>query len=745
MPATEVEISRVVRLPELARELLRAARAWAMYPATHPAASASIDRLHELLSELTADTRLRVGITPHHLTLDDQEPEAPNPIVAEAAKLLHGRDLLQLTFETHVSKAELRALIGLLKSDVATLRERGGPARVWRAIDSPTIRVEQLDYRKVMERTGSAESTVNRDDRWKAIVKCMLERRTLDAASQQQVLEISHDADALEALVEDVQAPMRSADGSPIVTAQAAAVLNAYRQISEIVAVRAPDAEATVLRTAADVSQRLSPAVMAEMIRLDDDLRDDGGSRIGSRLVATMDEASLGGLLADVATQNQASTDRLGRIINLLDDSERKQAVLAETRTALSRKLQDEPERLQDIWSSIEHLSSASDATKYTPTAYGAQLAHAAERAHSMLGDLPPQLEGWLETIRSDQIRQLTLTLLTDLLALDPTDEQADAIVGDLGEAAEDLLAAGDYAAVLSVVERLTATRDGRTRGHRAAAGALQRLATGTALEEASMLLDAMSVEGYERFRRICVALGPTAVDALRQCLTVPRPESTRLVEILRALGEESIARLAPLVHHPDPQTSVRLARLLGLMASAECLPLLENLARSGHQPVSVEATHSLLMIGDPRSAKLVTQILRTSSPTHRSTILAGIATGLAPECGPLLVQVLSDFEPLGEDHELTLQLLDSFRELRDPRLLSGITRLTRRRSWLRPRRTRALRQRAIETLLALPGSSGGQAVSQIALTGDRQLRRLARAALRSVTATGPGVLGGRM
>jgi hypothetical protein len=410
-----------------------------------------------------------------------------------------------------------------------------------------------------------------------------------------------------------------------------------------------------------------------------------------------MDETSLGGLLADVATKHRASTDRIGRIVQLLDGSARKHAVLVEARTALSRRLEDQPERLAELWSSIEQVATASDATQYTPTAYGAQLGHAGERAVVMQGDLPPELEAWMNTLGADRIRDLTLTLLLDLLALDPTDAQADGIIADLGEAAEDLLAAGDHEAVLTIVERLTATHGTRAIGHRAAAGSLQRLATGTALQEASLLLDAMPADGYDHFRRICVALGPSAVDALRQYLTVARPDSGRLVEILQALGDAAIARLAPVVHHPDPETHVRLARLLGRVGSAACVPLLETLARGGNRQVSAEATRNLLAIGDPRSAGLVREILRTSNAERRSAILAAIAAGEAADSAPLLVQVLSDCDALRDDHALALDLLGSLRQLGDR-----------------------------------------QTVTDVVHNGDRQLRRLARAALQRVEDAAP-------
>jgi HEAT repeat protein len=182
----------------------------------------------------------------------------------------------------------------------------------------------------------------------------------------------------------------------------------------------------------------------------------------------------------------------------------------------------------------------------------------------------------------------------------------------------------------------------------------------------------------------------------------------------------------------------VRLARLLGRVGSAACVPLLETLARGGNRQVSAEATRNLLAIGDPRSAGLVREILRTSNAERRSAILAAIAAGEAADSAPLLVQVLSDCDALRDDHALALDLLGSLRQLGDRRALAAVARLMQRRSWLRPRRSRALRRHTIETLLALPGSSGFQTVTDVVHNGDRQLRRLARAALQRVEDAAP-------
>jgi hypothetical protein len=51
-----------------------------------------------------------------------------------------------------------------------------------------------------------------------------------------------------------------------------------------------------------------------------------------------------------------------------------------------------------------------------------------------------------------------------------------------------------------------------------------------------------------------------------------------------------------------------------------------------------------------------------------------------------------------------------------------------RRRSWLAPRRTRRLKEVAIQTLRRLGTASARRAISDAGVNGDRVLRKLARA-----------------
>src|SRR5688572_6915293 len=100
----------------LARALSAAARNWGLYPPEHPSVDAAVRRLSSALLESTAGAAFTFGITPDTLLVAGL-PLPAEPPVAEAARLLHDRDVLQVTFVGQVPAEALERLLKLLTTD----------------------------------------------------------------------------------------------------------------------------------------------------------------------------------------------------------------------------------------------------------------------------------------------------------------------------------------------------------------------------------------------------------------------------------------------------------------------------------------------------------------------------------------------------------------------------------------------------------------------------------------------------
>src|SRR3954471_3383240 len=96
-PTLSPEVCRNVSA--LARSLVAASRGWALYPPEHPAVHASLDRLRSAIAEVTRGQVFSFAVTPDSLLVGGLAAGGREAsTIAEAARWLHERDILELAF-----------------------------------------------------------------------------------------------------------------------------------------------------------------------------------------------------------------------------------------------------------------------------------------------------------------------------------------------------------------------------------------------------------------------------------------------------------------------------------------------------------------------------------------------------------------------------------------------------------------------------------------------------------------------
>ena len=132
-------MSQVSQLsPELTRGLLHMARAllvsvrnWTLYPPEHPTVGGSVERLATAIRESTLGAVFAIGVTPETLLIEGTAADTGQTGIAEAAAMLHDRDILTLTFVGAISAETIHAFLRVLTMDPAERRQLGGPARMY--------------------------------------------------------------------------------------------------------------------------------------------------------------------------------------------------------------------------------------------------------------------------------------------------------------------------------------------------------------------------------------------------------------------------------------------------------------------------------------------------------------------------------------------------------------------------------------------------------------------------------------
>ena len=193
----------------LARALLAAVRNWTLYPPDHPSVRTAVERLADAIQQSSKGAAFALGITPETLMVEGAEANRDETAIAEAAALLHDRDVIHILFVGAVPQAALHRLLQVLTLDAAERRQRGGPAKIWAAEGDPSIVLDQIDYEQLLAREAAGERAAGRDDLWRSIVLSITAGQTaFDERSQRRLLDIAASAVEIGELASAVMAPV---------------------------------------------------------------------------------------------------------------------------------------------------------------------------------------------------------------------------------------------------------------------------------------------------------------------------------------------------------------------------------------------------------------------------------------------------------------------------------------------------------------------------------------------------------
>jgi hypothetical protein len=354
-------------------------------------------------------------------------------------------------------------------------------------------------------------------------------------------------------------------------------------------------------------------------------------------------------------------------------------------------------------------------------------------RADAMAAaDLSEELSGLVKTLGQDNVRRLSVILLIDLLRLERDAERAPELARDVAALCEDLLLAGDYDAAVMVTAALAEqAADKASVTSEGSRLALDALAGTPAFVESAELFGEMTDPEAAGFAHVCQQVGPAATDTLRSQLEVEEltPGRRRAAEVIRKYGGRAATRLAPLVAHPGWAAQRNAAELLGELGSADAVPLLQPLLRGSDPRVTQAAVRALSSINDPAAARAVHTVLRAAAGQQRRVVIAALVAERDPRVVPLLVQILNESEPLGNDHAIVLETLGAIGQIGGDKAVPHVAIVMRRRSWLARKKIRALKQAAIAALGAVGTPAAQAAIAEAAANGDRLLKKVARAA----------------
>jgi hypothetical protein len=721
-------------LLHMARALLVAVRSWTLYPPEHPTVRAAVDRFGAAVRDSSLGAAFAIGVTPDTLMIEGAAADAGQTGIAEAAAMLHDRDILSVTFLGEVPPDAIHAFLRMLTLDPAERRSRGGPARIWASEGHHSLAIEQIDYEHLLAREeGEVAEPAKRDDLWRSIVLSIVggQKAVFDERAQERLLAIAGSAHDIGDLATAVAAPKCTLDGSPMITSQAAAVMVAFRHLTSIVSVMSPDKLPDVMTNLATAATQLDPHVIMQVMQSPD----DPAMPVVAGMAAAFDDVKVAQLLATALALDGQASDRLATIFNTIaPDEDRKRRVLTLTRSMLSETDFGRSGQFQVLWASTEELLVSYNDKPFVSETYRNALDGVGGRAERMSAtDLPPELPEWMDSLGQANVRALSVTMLIDLFTLEQDPERAAEMATDLSALAEDLLMSGAYEDAVTVTRALqTRATTQRGMGREACRVALDQLGESMAMREAVALIGDVEEADWNALKAVIASIGPGSVEALKSVILVEHDTETtgRAEGVIVGFGSKAVLRLASLVSDSRWFVQRRGARLLGKIGSADGVPLLQPLLRQNDPRVAREAVAALGVIPDPSAARAIHTVLRAATGAVRRAVIEALVAEKDPRVVPMLVRILEESEPLGKDHDVALETIEALGRVGTDASVPILATMAQRKKFFGGRKLRALKERSVDALARVKTAKAGEALKDAAQHGDRFLKKIAGARL---------------
>jgi len=727
------------RLIEFARACRAAARAVVLYPAGHPAIAVTLGRIAQVTSPASQPQPLALSVLPDTLLLDNQAPARTDAALQELAALLHSHLIGQLTVNPGGDVEAWRTFLLILGRSPESIRADGGITRVWSTSSGGShLEIREIDYAEVLrERTGARSAAWNR-----LVASCLQGTSfSFDEDAITELLAVATDPDGLRELLTAVDDGVEADAGLPV---KAAALMRVLRGLVETVSNREPERLEDTLRNMASAVGQLTPELL--MALFDQRGERDDGPRLMNAVVSRMSDGAIAQFVSrNVVDNNNTATDRLIQAFHaLVPDEAQRPRMLALAKEDIEASPLGSTEGFEAVWNQVAEklLTSYSDES-YVSREYGHELSGARTKAievEQVSDDPPERISGWQSSVATSSLRALDLSLLLDLLRIEPDEDRWGELMVPIVKLLEDQLLVGDFDAVIQLIDALvsTAKGTGSTARRQHAVTAIDMLVAGPTMRHISTHLATIDDVQFERVKAMCVSLGEVLVRPLAEVLSVEeRPRvRERLTAILIGFGAVGRRTVERLKSSPNPAVRRTAIYLLREFGGSEALPELTELLKDSEAQVQREAVRAILNIGTDQAFEILQNALTTGSDQSRDAIVQALSSARDGRAVPMFAYILEHVDRRGPLSALYVKAIESLGTLKDPRGVEPLKTVLYKGEWWAPRRTANLRAAAALSLARIGTADAVAVLDEAAGTGGRGVRAAVRPHLERAHAT---------
>ena len=735
-PATPPSLApdATAKFAEFARACKAAARAVALYPGSHPAIGSSLSRLTQATARLAESGPFKVQVRADSLLLDGALPQRPDPAIAELAEVLYRHMIGALTVNSAADADSWRTLLLLLARSPEDVRGDGGIGRLWATAGGPSLEIVEIDYAEVLREKQGTAATIDQ------ILAAAIAgpQMPFDDSTLQALLEIVGDSEKLQQLM----AQLETATAAGGLDAKTAAFLNLLRGLAEYVARTSPDQLDSIFKQVGQTAGGFSADSMIALLAQRDRPEAMAGTiNVVGALTDRMSDASVAQFVAGSVISEGGATDRLAHAFQALvpeRDRQRQLLALAETEVAASDLGQDTS--FSELWGSVEGMLTSYSDESYVSSEYGRELSGARARAvdvERVSDDPPERVAAWLTTVSDSALRTLDHQLLLDLLVIEEDALRWRDIAQTVVAHADDLIRVGYFDPAWQLAEAVAEQAAARPERGAHARSALEQFGRGSMMKHVAAHLRGANDDGYDRFKRICHAIGTAIIGPLAEALTNEQDARSRrrLRDILVGFGAQGRESVQQLMSAPNWEVRRTAAYLLREFGGTEGLKELAPLLTDSEPLVQREAVQGLMMNGSDEAAAILLRALTTATGRTRETLVSELLAVRDQRAAPFYGYLIRHMRrrALPQIYNAAVEALGTFGA---PDAVDALNFALHQTEWWAPVRTRRIRATAAGALRQIGTPAALDALRAAASRGPRGVRAVARAELAQVTAS---------
>jgi hypothetical protein len=720
------------RLAEFARTCKAAARAVGLYPAAHPAIATSLERLARITATLTQQGPFRCEVVADNLLVEGMGSPKPDLAITELAELLHRHLIGRLTLNAGIDAQSWRTLLLLLARAPEEVRADGGIARLWATAGGPSIEIQEIDYAEVLrEKLGGGAGV-------QEIIAAALAgpQLELDDSGMRLLLEIVGNPARLDELLDQLEMATanRGAD------ARTAAFLSLLRGLTDWVARHEPGRLEGVLKEMGRAAGRLTADGMLTL--LGERNKPEGrvaGINVASAVVDRISDDSVVQFVAGSVITERGATERLAHAFQaLVPDVDRQRQLLALAQDEVTASPLGQEETFEELWSRVEGLLTSYSDESYVSDEYGRELSSARAQAVDVertSDDPPERITGWLSTVSDASLHNLDHQLLLDLLDIEEDPLRWRDIADTVATHADDLVRVGYFDQAWQLAEMLARQADKLPGRRPHADAALERFGKGAMMKHVAPHLREAGDESYERFTRLCHAIGPAVVAPLAEALSTEQDARSRrrLRDILLAFGAKGRESVQPLMNAPNWEVRRTAAYLLREFGGTEGLKELVPLLGDSEPLVQREAVQGLIMNGTEQAAEILLRAITSASGRSREVLITEVASTRDARAAPMLCYFVKHLDRRAQP-ALYVSAVDALGSFGGPEAVDTLKFALYQGDWWAPVKSRKMRAAAARALRRIGTADALETLREAAARGGWGVKAAARAELARLT-----------